>query len=95
MYKSLRLKDGTKLYATCRWEENQHKIYNAYDRAMIRIYEAEESGDGIDEAYAWRNKVETALKWIDNVKDDGITYAPYDAYAIIKDLIGGYDARHH
>ena len=35
---------GKKLYPVCGWEENQHKIYNAHDRIMIRIYEAQKTG---------------------------------------------------
>lgn len=31
---------GKKLYPVCKWEDNQHKIYNAHDRIMNRIYEA-------------------------------------------------------
>ena len=89
MYKNLRTKDGKKLYAVCRWESNQHKIYNAYDRAMIRCYE-----EGTEEAFKHREKIETALKWIDNVKDDGLVYAPWEEYKLIKELIGGYDLRH-
>lgn len=33
---------GEKLYPICRWERNQHKIYNAVDRANIRMWEESE-----------------------------------------------------
>ena len=44
MAKIYRNKAGKKLYPVCKWEDNQHKIYNAHDRIMIRIYEAQENG---------------------------------------------------
>lgn len=46
MAKIYRNKAGKKLYPVCKWEDNQHKIYNAHDRIMIRIYEAQENGGG-------------------------------------------------
>lgn len=32
-------KDGTKLYPCCGFEENQHKLYNAYDVAICALYD--------------------------------------------------------
>lgn len=89
MYKNLRTKDGQKLYAVCRWESNQHKVYNAYDKATIKWYD-ERSVEALQNL----EKIETALKWIDNVKDDGLVYAPYEEYKLIKDIIVYYDMTH-
>ena len=41
--KLYRNKQGKKLYPVCSWEENQHKLYNAHDRIMNSIYEAQEA----------------------------------------------------
>lgn len=42
MTKLYRNKQGKKLYPVCSWEENQHKLYNAHDRIMNSIYDAQE-----------------------------------------------------
>lgn len=89
MYKKFISKNGEKLYCVCRWETNQHKIYNFYDKAMIRWYDemSLESLENLENA-------EMAMKWIGNVKDDGFVYAPYEAYKLIRDIIGYYDMTH-
>ena len=38
--------------------------------------------------------VDIAMEWINNVKNDGLVYAPYKACQIIKELIVCYDLRH-
>ena len=88
-------KDGTKLYPCCGFEENQHKLYNAYDVAMCALYDAEDNHDSeaMDKAQKALDRIETALGW-EHCIYNGIIYAPYDVYKIIKDIVGAYDLRH-
>ena len=88
-------KDGTKLYPCCGFEENQHKLYNAYDVAMCALYDAEDNHDSeaMNRAQEALDRVETALGW-EHCVYNGIIYAPYDVYKIIKDIVGAYDFRH-
>ena len=37
--KTYKDKNGNKLYPVCSWEKNQHKLYNALDKANIRMYD--------------------------------------------------------
>nr|DAX39513.1 MAG TPA: hypothetical protein [Caudoviricetes sp.] len=77
---------GKKLYPVCKWEDNQHKLYNAHDRAYNRAYE---TGD-----YDEVEKLDHLIAVFDSYVVNGIVYAPYEDYKQIKDYIGGYDARH-
>ena len=88
MAKIYRNKAGKKLYPVCKWEDNQHKIYNAHDRIMIRIYEAQENG-GEDLEALYKD-----LERIDACVIDGLVYATYEDGLILKDLIWAYNARH-
>ena len=57
---------GKKLYQVCKWEDNQHKIYNAHDRIMNRIYEAQETGgEDLEALYKEQERIEKALEIID------------------------------
>lgn len=85
-----RNKDGEKLYPVCNWERNQHKVYNALDRAVVKCIEEEYSADSCD----WLDKVERAMEAIDSHVYDGIVYATWEDGQILRDVIGGYDARH-
>ena len=87
-------RDGTKLYPVCNWERNQHKIDVAYTKSLNRLYDARETGEGIDKAEEQVARMEEARKWIDNVMQDGIVYAPYPIYRLLKDIIGAYDITH-
>lgn len=89
-----RLKDGRKLYPVCRWSANQHKVDAAYTKALIRRDTAYETGFGIDDAESHLKLMEQAREWIDNVGKDGIVYAPYPMYKVLKDIIGYYDLTH-
>lgn len=86
--KLFRDKNGRKLYPVCRWEPNQHKIYNAYDKAMIRRDE-----ENTDAAFEWAETVEKALAAFDRHIIDGFVYATYEESQVIKDLIITYDVR--
>lgn len=88
-------KDGTKLYPCCGFEANQHKLYHAYDVAMCALYDAEESNDleAMNRAQEAIDRVETALGW-EYCIYNGVIYAPYDVYKIIKDIVVAYDLRH-
>lgn len=79
--KLYRNKQGKKLYPICSWEENQHKLYNAHDRIMNSIYEAQE-------------RVEKALEAFDRYVINGLVYATYEESCLIKDYVAAYNARH-
>jgi hypothetical protein len=83
-------KTGKKLYPVCSWYNNQHKLYNAHDRAMNWCYDS----NWCDEAQEWLDKVQHAMGWFDGCVINGLVYAPYEEYCLIKDIIGGYDMRH-
>lgn len=90
---------GEKLYPVCSWEKNQHKLYNALDRAHNRVsdlYEDKTSSmDEIDRAEEWVEEVERLLSIFDShVASNGLVYATYLDGLKIKDIIHGYDARH-
>ena len=88
MAKIYRNKAGKKLYPVCKWEDNQHKIYNAHDRIMIRIYEAQENGgEDLEALYKEQERIEKALELIDACVIDGLVYATYEDGLILKDLI--------
>ena len=79
----------------CKWEDNQHKIYNAYDRIVIRLYEAHENGgEDLEALYKEQERIEKALELIDACVIDGLVYATYEDGLILKDLIWAYNARH-
>lgn len=85
-----RNKDGKKLYPVCNWERNQHKVYNAHDRAVVRCIEEGYSNESRD----WLDKVERAMDVIDCNIYNGTVYATWEDGQILKDIICGYDARH-
>lgn len=100
MTKLYRDKDtGEKLYPVCSWEKNQHKPYNALDRAHNRVSDLYEdrsdTADDIDKAEEWVDEV-NRLIWIfdSHVASNGLVYATYKDGQKIKDIIYGYDARH-
>lgn len=71
------------------------KIYNAHDRIMIRIYEAQENGgEDLEALYKEQERIEKALELIDACVIDGLVYATYEDGLILKDLIWAYNARH-
>lgn len=82
--------EGKKLYPVCRWEQNQHKLYNAHDRAMIYLYESEYSEEACNEV----DRVEQAMEAFESHVIDGMVYATYEDSLLIKDYIWAYDARH-
>lgn len=86
-----------KFYPVGNWERYQHVFYNANDRAFNALCDAQDNGNEaeIEKAEEWRNTVEDMLtKWDFNPKVNGIVYALYEDYKIMKDIIGGYAARH-
>lgn len=92
-----RNKEGKKLYPVCSWEANQHKLYNAHDRALIRRYDLDRDG-GTEEEYDAIEKeverIEHALNVFDGIVINGIVYATYEDSVIIKDYVWAYNARH-
>ena len=85
-----RLNGKTKLYPICNWEANQHKIYNAYDRAMNWCYDS----DWSDEAQDNLKRVQKMMEVIDGIIINGIVYGTWEEYKLIKDCICAYDVRH-
>lgn len=80
---------GEKLYPVCRWEQNQHKIYNAVDRAHIRMWEDGHSDKACDEV----DRLESLLDAFNENVIDGLVYAPYKVGQQIKAVIAAYDMR--
>lgn len=78
---------GKKLYPVCGWEDNQHKLYNAHDRAMNAIYDGAGSWEEVE-------RIDRALEAFDAHVIDGIVYATYEDGLIIKDYVWAYNARH-
>ena len=80
---------GRKLYPVCSWQANQHKIYNAVDRAVLRVIDTDYS----EEAYDEQERCEKAQEAFDANVIDGVVYATWEDGKIIKDIIGAYDLR--
>ena len=91
-----RNKDGKKMYPVCNWEKNQHKIYNAHERAWVRRNEAYMHGtsEELEEAQKAYDYAMIAYDAFDACVRDGIVYATWEDGRVIKDLIAGYDFRH-
>lgn len=90
-------REGITYYPVGRWETYQHVFYNANDRAILALYDAEESGDvdAMEKADDWMEIVQRMLtKWNFNPRVSGIVYAEYKDYKVMKDIIGSYAARH-
>ena len=89
----------TKLYPVGRWETYQHVFYNAHDRAMNAIYDAEEQGneEQLSKAIDWNEIVNDLLDKFDCGFQDanGMVYMEYKDYKVAKDIIGGYAWRHN
>jgi hypothetical protein len=94
--KLYRDKQGRKLYPVCNWEKNQHKLYNAHDRAYNRRWEAEERGDYdmADKANAEIETIEHLLDIFDSQVVNGIVFATWEDRNKIKDYTVAYDVRH-
>ena len=88
----------TKLYPVGNWYKYQHVLYNAHDRAMNAMYDAEQSGtaEQLDKAIEWNERVEDLLGKFDcGIQDStGMVYMEYKDYKETKDIIGGYAYRH-
>ena len=89
----------TKLYPVGNWYKYQHVLYNAHDRAMNAMYDAEQSGtaEQLDKAIEWNEKVEDLLSKFDCGFQDanGMVYMEYKDYKVVKDIIGAYAWRHN
>lgn len=89
MAKLYRNKLGEKLYPVCSWERNQHKLYNAIDRAHNRCYDEDYSDEAEDELA----RCNQALNAFESHIIGDLVYATYEDSLIIKDIIGAYDMR--
>lgn len=89
----------TKLYPVGNWYKYQHVLYNAHDRAMNAMHDAEQSGtaEHLDKAIEWNEKVNDLLGKFDCGFQDanGMVYMEYKDYKVVKDIIGGYAWRHN
>ena len=89
----------TKLYPVGNWYKYQHVFYNAHERAMIAMYDAEESGntEQLSKAIEWNEIVNDLLDKFDCGFQDanGMVYMEYKDYKVAKDIIGGYAFRHN
>lgn len=89
---------GLKMYPVGKFLKYQHVFYNASDRAFNSYYDALEtdSAEEIDRAEEWRARVDDILdKFNSNPQVNGVVYAYYEDYKIMKDIIGGYAERHN
>ena len=80
---------GKKMYPVCSWEKNQHKMYNALDRAHNWFDDTHS-----DEAFDWLERVEELVSKFDSQIVDRTVYMIWEDLQTTKDIIGGYDARH-
>lgn len=89
-------KEGHKLYPVCSWERNQHKLYNAMDRAHNSLYDALENGttEDIDRCEHEIDRIGQVMSAFERFIVDGIVYARWEDACIIKDYIWAYNARH-
>lgn len=84
--------NGVKCYPACRWETNQHKMYNAMDKAHNKLSDALEEGnqDHIDKAIDWLEKVETVCSMFNNHIVGQTVFLPYKQYVICKEILSNY-----
>lgn len=89
-------KQGNKLYPVCSWERNQHKLYNAHDRIMIAIYDAQaaKNYDELEKLYEVQEKILRAIDVFNGCIINGVVYATYQDGLLIKDYVWAYNARH-
>ena len=80
-------KKGQKLYPVCSFEANQHKLYNAHDRAMNAVYDGSGSWEEVE-------KIDNAIYAFDSCVQGDLVYANWEDSKLIKNYIYGYDARH-
>jgi hypothetical protein len=90
---------GKKLYPVCSWENNQHILYNALDRAHNAVSDLCEdknaTSEQIDKADEWVEEVQRLLEVFDShVASNGLVYATWEDGLKIKDIIWAYNARH-
>ena len=79
-----------RLYPVCSFEKNQHKLYNALDRARIR-----EDEDGCsDELGEEIERIEKALEAFNRYVIGNTVYATYEDSVVIRDIVASYDIRH-
>ena len=83
-----RRKDGQKLYPTCSWEKNQHKLYDMLNLAKLH---AEETHNEID--YEEVDRIEYLIGEFDACVIDGTAYVAWEDSLAIKDLIAEYGMR--
>lgn len=78
-----------KLYPVCNWERNQHKMYNYNDKMYIKAHE-----ENTEEAWRAFEESERLLEVFNGQVRNGLVYAVYEDYCLIKDILGYYDWTH-
>lgn len=93
--KTYKDENGNKLYPVCSWEKNQHKLYNALDKANIRMYDIRDGlidGD-IDKAYEEIELIEHLLEVFNSHVIGNTVYATYEDSIKIKEYVTAYDCK--
>lgn len=83
---------GEKCYPTCNWENNQHKIYNALDRAYNALddVDMDEEYERYDELVEYCSKVEILCSMFNNHIVGKMVYLPYNWYVFCKEVLARY-----
>lgn len=86
-------KSGKKLYPVANWERNEHKIFAEQEHMMYIINCAVEDKDfeTVNKVSEKLDRLETAMAYS---VYDGLIYAEYPAYKILKATIADYNIRH-
>ncbi len=85
-------KENKKMYPVGKWNKYQHVFYNYMDRCFNSMCESEYDKKESDK---YEKSQELAGKWDYNPQVNGIVYAYYEDYKMMKDVIGGYAWRHN
>ena len=82
-------KTGEKLYPIGSWEENEHKLYNFYNKADT-AYRTHPTDEGFERK---RKAMELLEKFDNSPRYNGIVYVNYDDYKEMKNVIREYNFR--
>lgn len=85
-------KENKKMYPVGKWNEYQHVFYNYMDICFNSMYESEYDKKESDK---YEKSQELMEKWNCNPQVNGVVYAYYEDYKMMKDVIGGYAWRHN
>lgn len=83
-------RNGKKLYPVCNWQNNQHKMFNYYDKMYLKMIDNDYDDNSIDD---YENAERLLNVFNTGVYNDGLVYAEYNDYKAIKDIISFYDCK--